>query len=100
MIIEDRKRDLRYISDPVFIFNHVPNIVWQSAGHFDRVDAFHIPVQPLPSCDPCRRWISEGDDALKQLRCAAVYLFFRTLQVEELFAVWASFVEKPLLANS
>lgn len=87
-------RDILY---PILLLESGPDLVRQLPGHLDGVHAGRIPVQALPLCDPRLVGVGERDDALEDLRRAALDLVLRAGEPKELFAVGAALVAEALL---
>lgn len=94
LILQANLRDIR---NSILLLYRRPHVVRQLARHLGRVDAAHVAVQPLPLGHPRLARVGQRDEALKDLRCAAVDLIGRALQVQELFAVGAALVAEALV---
>lgn len=91
--VSNHVRDILY---SILLLEGRPYLVRQLSRYLDRIHARDVTIQPLPLCDPRPRRVRQGDDALKDLRCAAFDLVLRAGEVEEFFAVRASFVTETL----
>jgi len=87
---------VRYVLDPVLVLERLPDLVGQLARDLDGVHAADVAVEALPLCDPRAGRVGERDEALEDLRRAALDLVLRAGEVQELFAVGASLVAEAL----
>lgn len=68
-----------------------PYLVRELPGDLDGVDAGPVLIQALPLGDPTLARIGKRDEALEDLRCAALDELVVVLEVEEVVAVRAAF---------
>ena len=67
------------------------------ARYFGGIRAPHILVDALPLGYPRLAWLREDNEALEDLRGAAVDLIWRALKMEKFFAVRAALFSEALL---
>lgn len=82
VVVANQKKDLRDIGVTIF-FEHRPDVVGESTGDLEGVDAVDVGVDALPLGDPGLLVLAHGDDALKDLRGARVDSFRAVLEAEE-----------------
>lgn len=62
-----------------------------NTSNLDSVHARHITIKSLPTRNPARGGVDEGDEALVDLARTFLNTVFVAGELEELFAVWAAF---------
>jgi hypothetical protein len=84
----------------VFLLQRSPDFIWELPRYLCGIDTGNVAVETLPLGDPRFGRVGQGDEALEDLGGAALDLVRRAREVEELFAVGASFVTETLCCET